>query len=310
MEGIGLFRSGLSGSIQQLKDGSTPYIIGTGSISVTTSSAGQLIISSSNTSATGASVSVKQIGSNFIADISKFVFSASIVTNDGGNQVTIKPVIGSAEDGTYTDGLFTDLTYSTPIGTAVDRFNEVLKGLAPGAAPQLDDIDCNDSGTTAKLSFGSSQSISGYTNAQPSTLTPANNLSDININGTYNSTTVSNDVRVACFTGATVVDGTLNADIAADGSNYAADSFGNADQGILKLFVNNNSTPIHTVDLSTFGSGNSLNGNSSGFNLTAKLQDIFQTDQILRHSSIDKEPIPSLRLTKEAAGIMRGLYIQ
>jgi hypothetical protein len=131
-------------------------------------------------------------------------------------------------------------------------------------------MDCDDSGTNAKLSFGSSQAISGYTNAQPSTLAPTDNLSDININGTYSSTTVSNDVRVACFAGSTVIDGTLNEDVAADGSNYAANSFGNADQGTLKLFVNNNSTAIHTVDLSSFGSGNSLNGDSSGFNLTAK----------------------------------------
>ena len=36
--------------------------------------------------------------------------------------------IGAAEDGTYTDGLFTDFTIATPVGTAVDRFNEVLKG--------------------------------------------------------------------------------------------------------------------------------------------------------------------------------------
>lgn len=40
-------------------------------------------------------------------------------------------VIGPAEDGTYTDGIFTDFTPSTPIGTAVDRFNEMFKLLAP-----------------------------------------------------------------------------------------------------------------------------------------------------------------------------------
>jgi hypothetical protein len=270
VEGDATFKTGLTGSLQTLSDGATPYIIGTGSISVTTSSLGQLVISSSNSAASDASVSVSQIGGSEIASVSKLVFSASIVTDDGGNQVTIKPVIGSAEDGTYTDGLFTDLTYSTPVGTAVDRFNEVLKGLAPSAAPSLDDMDCDDSGTNAKLSFGSAQSISGYTNAQPSTLTPTDNLSDININGAYSSAIVSNDVRVACFAGATVIDGTLNEDIAADGSNYAANSFGNADQGTLKLFVNNNSTAIHTTNLSSFGSGNSLNGDSSGFNLTVK----------------------------------------
>jgi hypothetical protein len=254
-----------TGSLQMLSNGTTPYIIGTGSISVTTASSGQLVISSSAIS----TVSIQQSGASSFNGISTLIFTGSTVSGGSGT-VTVTPVIGAPEDGTYTDGLFTDLAYSTPIGTAVDRFNEVLKGLAPSAAPSLDDMDCDDSGTNAKLSFGSSQAISGYTNAQPSTLAPTNNLSDININGTYSSTTVSNDVRVACFAGSTVIDGTLNEDIAADGSNYAANSFGNADQGTLKLFVNNNSTAIHTVDLSSFGSGNSLNGDSSGFNLTAK----------------------------------------
>lgn len=40
-------------------------------------------------------------------------------------------VIGQAEDGGYTDGIFTDFTPNTPVGTAVDRFNEVLLLLAP-----------------------------------------------------------------------------------------------------------------------------------------------------------------------------------
>ena len=33
--------------------------------------------------------------------------------------------IGAAEDGDYTDGLYTDFTTSTPVGTPIDRFNEV-----------------------------------------------------------------------------------------------------------------------------------------------------------------------------------------
>ena len=40
-------------------------------------------------------------------------------------------VIGPAEDGSYTDGIFTDFTESTRIGVAVDRFNEMFKLLAP-----------------------------------------------------------------------------------------------------------------------------------------------------------------------------------
>ena len=257
-------QSGLTGSLQMLSNGTTPYIIGTGGVTVTTASSGQVIVSASNASST-----ITQAGGSTIANVNTLIFTASTVSGATGT-ATITPVIGAAEDSSYADGLFTDFSYTTPIGTAVDRFNEVLKGLAPGAAPSLDDINCNDTGANAKLSFGSSSALAGYTNALPSALTPTDNLSDIDVNGTFSSTTTSNDVRVACFAGQTTIDGTLNADVSADGSNYSAYSFGNADQGTLKLFVNNNSTPIHTVDLSTFGSGNSLNGNSSGFNLTAK----------------------------------------
>ena len=211
-----------------------------------------------------------------LADGSSYLIAGSgiAITSGSSGSVTIATsaspgVLGDAEDDDYTDGLFTDFTTSTPVGTAVDRFNEVLKGLAPGAAPNLDDIDCDDSGSSAKLSFGNSQSITGYTNARPSTLTPSSNLSDVDINGTFSNTSASNDLRMGCFGSITTIDGTLNEDVSADGSNYNADSFGDGNQGSLKLFVNNNSTPIHTTDLSSFGSGNSLNGNGSGFNLTA-----------------------------------------
>ena len=61
--------------------------------------------------------------------------------------------IGASEDSSYTDGLFTDLTTASTVGTVVDRFNEILKALAPGPAPSLDDIDHNNSGNTGKLSF-------------------------------------------------------------------------------------------------------------------------------------------------------------
>lgn len=39
--------------------------------------------------------------------------------------------LGPAEDGTYEDGIFTDLTPETPVGFAVDRINEILLLLAP-----------------------------------------------------------------------------------------------------------------------------------------------------------------------------------
>lgn len=245
-------------------------LVGTGSISILSGADGKLIISASSGSAGSGGIStVQQAGGTTVSNVSTLIFTGSTITDNGGGSVTIKPVIGKPDDSTYSDGLFSDFTYNTNIGTAIDKFNEVLKALAPGPAPDLDDMGCTDSGTAAKLSFGSSKAISGYTNAQPSTLTPSSGLSDADVNATYTNTTVSNDVRAACFNGSTTIDGNLNDDVSADGTNYDAKSFGNADQGSLKLFVNNNTTAVHTVDLTSFGSGDSLNSDGTGFNLTA-----------------------------------------
>ena len=97
--GSARFGQGLSGSLTRLTDG-TSYIAAGSNITITSASNGQITIASSG----------------------------------GGGDSTI----GDAEDGDYTDGLYTDFTSSTNIGTAVDRFNEVLKALAPTPAPGLD----------------------------------------------------------------------------------------------------------------------------------------------------------------------------
>ena len=78
-----------------------------------------------------------------IADNSSGSFTISASTSGGST-------IGNAEDGSYSDGLFTDFATDTAIGDAIDRFNEVLKALAPAPAPDLDDIDCNEDGTDSK----------------------------------------------------------------------------------------------------------------------------------------------------------------
>jgi len=59
------------------------------------------------------------------------------VNNIGGGGGSFSLVIGDAEDGTYEDGLYTDFTYSTPIGVPIDRFNEILLALVPPPAPDL-----------------------------------------------------------------------------------------------------------------------------------------------------------------------------
>lgn len=189
----------------------------------------------------------------------------------GGDAIFDSINVGASEDGSYTDGLFTDVSTSTTVGTMVDRFNEILKALAPGPAPSLDDVDYNNSSVTGKISFGASNTVTNYT-----AHTTTAGFSAVDVDGTYGSSTSGNNLRIGLLNGSTAVTGDLNEDISADTHssgqvNYPANSFGDADSGTLKLYVNG--SLIHSVDLSSFGgsgnpgsgAGSSLNGDGSGF---------------------------------------------
>ena len=172
--------------------------------------------------------------------------------------------IGSAEDGDYTDGLFTDFTPTTLVGVPVDRFNEVLKILAPSPAPALSRINyTNTAGISAKLSFDSSNTITDYANSST-----GGGFDTVTRNNVYESETSGFNERLGIYDGTQDIEGVLNFNVVASTTNgydaYTADSFGNAETGSLKLELNG--TVIHTVDLSSFGSGNSyLNTTGSGF---------------------------------------------
>ena len=209
-------------------------------------------------SSSGQQYELRATVTNDAANTAPFTGSHVVVT---GPVVGGATAIGTAEDGTYTDGLFTDFTSATPIGTAVDRFNEILKALSPAPAPDLDDIDGNDTGVSAELSFGSSFAISGYVSASG-----IGSLSAVDQDGTFAVTSAGNDLRRGVFNGSTTIDGDLNEDVVADGINYPANAFGDANLGTLYLELNGSN--IHSVDLTTFTSGDDVNGNGSGFNLT------------------------------------------
>jgi hypothetical protein len=302
------FNSGVSGSLQTLTDGS-PYMVGGTGIMITTSSLGQVVISSlSSGGGSGGGISRVTAGTGILGggitsevtlnldyagndSIIKSATDGTGVTVDSSNDLlliqdntdgTVKYInpsqlsfsgvaIGSAEDGDYTDGLFEDFTTSTAIGTAVDRFNEILKSLAPSPASQLSKINSVDSGVSAKLSFDASNAISSpsYSNVVTSGLTPANPFSSIAVNQAYSSETSGNHARLGVFNGTTEINGILNSGIVADSPNYPANAFSDGNLGTLKLFVNNNSTPVHSVNVSSFSSGDSVNSNGSGFNLIA-----------------------------------------
>jgi len=191
--------------------------------------------------------------------------SASTLHGDGAALTAL--TIGKAEDSSYADGLFTDFATTTPVGTAVDRFNEILKALSPGPAPNLDDIDCDDSGASSELSFGASQGIAGYTNVGTTA-----GFGAVDINGTYSQSVSGNNLRRATFNASRVINGDLNEDVSADGVNYPANSFGDANLGELRLEVNGTNLKTAYLTSSTAGSGvpgsgtgTVLNSNGSGF---------------------------------------------
>jgi len=204
------------------------------------------------------------------------VISGSLFDGNGNNisqSGQIGPPEGDVEsgDGTYEDGLFTDFTQNTTIGTAIDRFNEVLKSLAPSPAPSLDQFSVSTAdGITANLSFGESVSLDNYNNVVDTT-----SYTDVDVNETFEPlNNIANNYRLGIFNGTQSVSGILNNDVDADdygngNVNYPSDSFGNADQGSLKLFLNG--VELHSLDLNpaTFaGEGNPGSGTANSLNAT------------------------------------------
>jgi len=134
--------------------------------------------------------------------------------------------IGLPEDGTYTDGLYTDITDSTYVGTMIDRFNEVLKGLSPSPAPDLDNFESITSGTNSlRLAFGAAQSTSSYTN-----VTGTGSLGAVNFTGTFSQANGAGGgkVRLGTFAATTTLSVRLNQDVPLNGTpflNYSASAF-------------------------------------------------------------------------------------
>ena len=148
-----------------------------------------------------------------ISDNGSGSFTLNAAAGAGGS------TIGDAEDSDYTDGLFIDFVNTTPIGTAVDRFNEILKALAPSPAPPLDDIDTSDSGITARLSFGASNDQSSASPAYASVSSDAGIGSAVDAGEEYANNT--GDKRIGIFSTLRDINGNLNEDVSAN--SQAAD---------------------------------------------------------------------------------------
>ena len=197
-----------------------------------------------------------------------------VLTSSSGGGGGAGGTIGDAEDGDYTDGLFTDFTTSTAIGTPIDRFNEVLKILAPTPAPVVSSINEEvTDGITAKLSFGASNPIVDYTSSAT-----AAGFSAVGRTGTYAAATSGNNIRLGVYDGTQDITGFINHSVVESISNgnvsFSNDAFGNANEGTLKLELNG--TVVHSVSLAGLvgagnpntGSANSLTGDSGFTNVS------------------------------------------
>ena len=208
-------------------------------------------------------ISIADLDGYFLATTVEDALRELYITVDTLPDATIS-VIGTAEDGDYSDGLFTDFMPTTTTGVAVDRFNEVLKELAPPPAPTLANISYTTSpGSAGKLSFGASNPI-GY-----AIVTNVGGPPGLDVNGIFLNTGGARNGIYA--TGAiSPKEGYLAASAALGPGTpteaYPAMSFGNADQGTLQIWVNG--TLKHSVDLSIFTSG-ATTTSGTGFDLSA-----------------------------------------
>ncbi len=189
-------------------------------------------------------------------------FTINAAAGSGGS------TIGDAEDGDYTDGLFTDFANSTEIGTAIDRFNEILKALAPSPADPLDDINTDDEGFDARLAFGTSNDQSSATPAYFSVASSAGIGSAVDAGAEYTRTNLGNTAgnkRLGIFTTLRDVNGNLNEDVVYNSQgggfqNFPANSFGNADQGTIFLEVNGSNIASASLTDPAVGTGRSGHG--------------------------------------------------
>ena len=223
-------------------------------------------------------------GLNLINISSGTATTSSYLALDSNNNVILTSssggsggTIGAAEDaGGYDDGLFTDFEENTAVGIPIDRFNEVLKILAPTPAPAVSTITSSVSnGVTAKLSFGSSKVIADYTSSAT-----AAGFTAVNATGIYSASVSGSNLRLGIYDGTQDITGEINHHVVESVTNgylaFSNDAFGNANEGTLKLELNG--TVIHSVSLAGLvGAGNPNSGSANSLSLQSGFTNVSVT---------------------------------
>ncbi len=199
-----------------------------------------------------------------------------LIWNGTGFQTTLPSssttTIGPAEDGDYTDGLYTDFTTSTPIGTAVDRFNEFLKNLAPASGPTLSSWSANGGFVNGGLSFDNttSGSLVSATASPYGGVTAGSTFSALD---NYYRLGITSKV-VQPITGTQYyqdITGILNINVLQSTQTptpaYGTYSFGQADAGTISMVLNG--VTITTFGLTGGAIDTTLSGATSGISVSS-----------------------------------------
>ena len=212
----------------------------------------------------------------------------AVVEDEGSGVLSLTGSIGEPYDGVWGDGLFTSFNAKTPIGTAIDKFNEVLASLAPSPAPDVSGEAGgygSSAGTDVYVSWDSGHTVTPASNPIDSATDIGGNSTaiDVAFKGAYNVLTGStthaqgNINRLGAYGdgvgGMMTMYGNVNAEVVQDDEgayiNYVATSFGDADQGTLSLYVNGAAivftTPaaVSAIDLTLGSTGAGVPGAGS-----------------------------------------------
>jgi hypothetical protein len=232
---------------------------------------------------------IKKVSSNTLTDLTSGDFGADVeyqLTYDNGvfqiflSSASQGGTIGPAEpgDGDYTDGLFTDFTPSTPIGTPIDRFNEILKALVPPPAPDLNSwsVSTQSQYVTGRVSYTHAQepalSIVSVTFSINGDVTLGGSFTKNTFSGYRLGVTSKNSQPVSGTTYYQDIAGVLNSGVVVNPNlptpAYVANAFGNGITGSVVLYLN--SFTVSSVDLgSTYSAINTTGGTDGGLNISA-----------------------------------------
>jgi len=222
-------------------------------------------------------------------NISASSLTASYFNGNGENLTNL--TIGNAEagDNVYTDGLFTDFTPSTYVGTAIDRINEVLKGLAPSKAPDLTNVEyvfgapSANLSTTLRLGFGTGKGVANYINVTkslgPSQLPVAFNAAYSPVNGLSGGPlpTSSRRLRLGVLHTPVPLTMSLNANISEDKDtfvNYKNNAFNVVANGVGNYILAANDLVVEPYNISTTDTNAASNNN---FKLTEAFTGSFKS---------------------------------